>query len=189
MFKAMRIVAALGFVGVAASGGAQANTSMNFGDVTGLTVTDTIFQRASGAFVDYFFFQVSAPSLGTGILSDISVGAFLNIDNLKAEFGSDTGTIGVFDGDVASELVGTGDDIIGQKLLAPGSYFFKVTGNVNGWGLNIDGNLANGIEKGAYFFSASAAPVPEADTWAMMGLGLGLIGLQLRRRKPAELIA
>ena len=26
-------------------------------------------------------------------------------------------------------------------------------------------------------------PVPEADTWAMMALGLGLVGLRLRRNK------
>ena len=189
MFKTLRLVTALGLVGVAVSGVAQANASVDYGDVTGLTVTDTVFQRVAGTFTDYFFFQVSAPSLGTGIVSDISVGSFLNINNLKVEFGTDTGVVGLFDGDVVSDLVGSGDNIIGQQLLAPGSYFFKVTGDVNGWGLNIDGDLGNGMEKGAYFFSASAAPVPEAETWAMMGLGLGLVGLQLRRRKSAERIA
>ncbi|HNF90403.1 MAG TPA: PEPxxWA-CTERM sorting domain-containing protein, partial [Thiobacillaceae bacterium] len=30
--------------------------------------------------------------------------------------------------------------------------------------------------------------VPEAETWAMMAMGLGLVGLQLRRRKNAEKI-
>lgn len=189
MFKTMRLVAALGLVGVAASGGAQANTSVNYGNVTGLSVTDTVFQRVAGSFTDYFFFQVNTSSVGTGIVSDINAGVFLNIDNLMVEFGTDTGAVGVFDGDAVSDFVGSGDNIIGQKLLTPGSYFFKITGDVNGWGLNIDGNLANGMEKGAYFFNASAAPVPEAETWAMMGLGLGLVGLQLRRRKSAERIA
>jgi hypothetical protein len=33
-------------------------------------------------------------------------------------------------------------------------------------------------------FRANTAPVPEADTWAMMAVGVGLIGLQLRRRSP-----
>lgn len=183
------LVLALGVVGAVAASGAQANVSVDYHDVTGASVTDTVYQRVAGAFTDYFFFQVISPSMGTGIVSDINAGIFLNIDNLTVEFGSDTGAIGTFDGDVANELVGTGDNIIGQKLLAPGSYFFKITGDVNGWGLNIDGNNANGAELGAYFFSASAAPVPEAETWAMMGLGLGLVGLQLRRRKAAERIA
>lgn len=35
-------------------------------------------------------------------------------------------------------------------------------------------------------FRASAAPVPEADTWAMMAVGVGLIGLQLRRRSASS---
>lgn len=30
---------------------------------------------------------------------------------------------------------------------------------------------------------ANALPVPEADSWAMMAVGIGLIGLQLRRRR------
>jgi hypothetical protein len=32
-------------------------------------------------------------------------------------------------------------------------------------------------------FRANALPVPEADSWAMMVVGVGLIGLQLRRRR------
>ncbi|MFA9217143.1 MAG: PEP-CTERM sorting domain-containing protein, partial [Sphingomonadaceae bacterium] len=32
----------------------------------------------------------------------------------------------------------------------------------------------------------SVSAVPEADTWAMMGVGLGLIGLMGRRRKSAQ---
>lgn len=183
------LASAIGMVGALAAAGAQADTSINYGDVTGLTVTDTIYQRASGSFTDYFFFQVSGTSLGTGIVSDINTGVFLNIDNLMVEFGMDTGAIGSYEGEAVTALVGTGDYVIGQQVLGAGSYFFKITGDVSGWGLNIDGNVANGVEKGAYFFNASAAPVPEAETWAMMAMGMGLVGLQLRRRKSGERIA
>ena len=30
--------------------------------------------------------------------------------------------------------------------------------------------------------SESCPPVPEADTWAMMAVGLGLVGMRLRRK-------
>jgi len=177
---------ALSLAGLLASSGAGAGYAHNYGDVTGMTVTDTIFQRVSGLFSDYHFFQVSSPSLGTGIVQDIQLvtqlGTFLNIDNLKVEFGTDGGVVGLDGNETVTDLVGMGDNVLGQDNLAPGAYFFKITGNVTGWGLEIDGNVANGVEKGAYFFSASAAPVPEAETWAMMAMGLGLVGLQLRRK-------
>ena len=35
--------------------------------------------------------------------------------------------------------------------------------------------------------TAVCAPVPEADTWAMMALGLGTIGLVLRRKNKKSM--
>jgi hypothetical protein len=188
------LILAMSLIGVFASTGARADYSNDYADVTGMNVTETIYQHGIGAFVDYHFFQVSTTSLGTGVVSDIQVdvpgiGTFLNIDDLTVEFGTDTGMIGAFDGDMVTEVVGSGDNVLGQKILTAGSYFFKITGNTTGWGLNIDGNNANGAETGAYFFNASAAPVPEPETWAMLVAGLGLVGLQLRRRTNAGKIA
>ena len=185
---------AVALAGAFSIGSAQADYSKNYGDVTGKNVTDTIYQRGTGSFIDYHFFQVSTPSIGTGIISDIEVIFFgttwININNMEVRFGIDTGVVGEWNaGDIANELVGIGDDVAGQKLLGPGSYFFKITGDTDGWGLNIDGVAANGVENGAYFFNASAAPVPEPETWAMLLAGLGLVGLQLRRRNNAGKIA
>lgn len=43
---------------------------------------------------------------------------------------------------------------------------------------------------GVYSFAVTTAPVPETETWAMMLAGLGLVGLQLRRKgKVAKEIA
>lgn len=58
--------------------------------------------------------------------------------------------------------------------LNAGHYYYKVTGN------------GDGALGGTYVLTSA---VPEAETWAMMAMGLGLVGLQLRRRKNAEKIA
>ncbi len=186
-FKTLAL--ALGLVGSVAATGAQANISVNYGDVTGQVVADIIYERTVGAFTDLFFFEITQTSLGTGIVSDVTVGSLVNIDNLSVEFFKDTGVLGAYDGESSPDLVGSGDYVLGQDVLAPGHYFFKISGDATGMGWNIDNDLGNGTEKGAYFFSASAAPVPEPEAWAMMAMGLGLVGLQLRRRKSGERIS
>jgi len=37
--------------------------------------------------------------------------------------------------------------------------------------------------------AGATSGIPETSTWAMMLIGFGLIGLQLRRRQPAEVTA
>jgi len=57
-------------------------------------------------------------------------------------------------------------------LLGAGSYYAKVSGTTSG------------LAGGSYAFAAAA--VPEAQTWGMVGVGLAMIALRLRRRdKPA----
>ena len=34
--------------------------------------------------------------------------------------------------------------------------------------------------------NTEVSPVPEADTWAMMALGVGLVGLRLRRKQQSS---
>lgn len=60
-------------------------------------------------------------------------------------------------------------------------YYFLIKGKGTG-------TIANGL--GQYTFTMVTAPVPETETWAMMLAGLGLVGLQLRRKgKVAKEIA
>ncbi|KQQ45874.1 hypothetical protein ASF61_19705 [Duganella sp. Leaf126] len=60
--------------------------------------------------------------------------------------------------------------------LTAGSYYFQVGGLVNG---NGGGSYASDL-------NIAVAPVPEAETYAMMVAGLGLLGVVARRRKAAK---
>jgi hypothetical protein len=57
------------------------------------------------------------------------------------------------------------------------------------WGPTSGGNMylsvfgnTTGSLGGLYSGAINVSPVPEAETWAMMAAGLGLVGMQLRRR-------
>lgn len=49
-------------------------------------------------------------------------------------------------------------------------------------GVHVQGFASGG---GSESFINNISPVPEADTWAMMGAGLGLVGFMARRRRHA----
>ena len=48
------------------------------------------------------------------------------------------------------------------------------------------GNGSNGLASQQLLGVAMAAPVPEASTWAMLGLGLGMIGFMGRRKSAGQ---
>jgi len=129
-----------------------------------------------GVFEDIFTFSLSAPTSLTSVAVSHNHAPFLNLLD---------GTVLLYQGvhgdaspDTTIGSVGfggtTGDSEHSWGPLAAGNYFYVVTAN------------AMGTLGGLYTFTSA---VPEAETWAMMAMGLGLVGLQLRRRKNAEKIA
>ncbi|MBI3430912.1 MAG: PEP-CTERM sorting domain-containing protein [Hydrogenophilales bacterium] len=159
---------------------AQADTTYNMGTlsttpyVNAATVTaGSVFTLPSTGTTQYNFtdtYNFSVPNslvASTAVTVDLSLGNLsFDISNLKLDlFAGSTW--------LAGDMV-TGSSDVSVSVASPvtaGSYYFLVRGFADGIGTN----------QGIYTFTAAA--VPEADTYAMMLAGLGLIGYTVSRRK------
>jgi hypothetical protein len=120
-------------------------------------------------FTDTYNFSVGSSLVaGTAVTVNLDLGSFgFHISNLKLDLFDAANTW--LDGDIVS---GTSDDSVTVDMpLTAGNYTFKVRGFADGAGTN----------QGIYTFSAAA--VPEAETYAMMLAGLGLVGFMVSRRR------
>lgn len=147
------------------------------------TLGDLLFnvnQTGSGVdFTHYFRFTTQ------GSFSGLVAGAFVtpivfgsatiaDIAALSMGLYVDDGVIDGTDTLLASDILGSGDSALDiMQVVSAGNYYLK-----------IEGSTASGpsILGGAYSAGITVSPVPEAETWAMMAAGLGLVGMQLRRR-------
>ena len=148
------------------------STTTNLGDLTGLAanIGNSFGSAAYGSsFSDLYTFDLStvSQSVGTTVTIDLSVGPLnFQLSNMVIQLTDSTGATtyamdNTMDASKALQLSAT---------LASGTgYRFLVTGDVTG---NIGG---------AYGGVLQAAPIPEADAYAMMLAGLGLVGFMARR--------
>ena len=166
---------------LAAAGGAQAS-AINLG---GVSQGDYGFGRAINfgeTFTDYVNFTLSDSAEVSSFIKsfDMSIFGFdlIGIDNFSTGL-EKLGTGGGYTS-IASL---TSNPASFDDLLAPGTYRFSVAGT------------ASGFFGGLYRGTLHVAAVPEADTWVMLLMGLGLVGYQLRRKQrsleqgPATLAA
>lgn len=145
-------------------GAAQsANSSYDIGTL-GATLFNNTFTVTPGTFPNIFFdkqiFDLNGPlpSLVQGNIKEFQFGSLLDIANGMF-------SLGVFDSSNTQIADSNVDPLIFQGTLNPGNdYYFGVLG------------MTTGSAGGAYSLSAIAQPIPEAETWAMMVAGLGLLG-------------
>ncbi|MBI5750765.1 MAG: PEP-CTERM sorting domain-containing protein [Hydrogenophilales bacterium] len=170
LWKKMAVLM-LALSGVGASAGAWATDyTFNVGTlVSGTPYTQVVnhvlpAEPVGTTFMDIFNFQIGSVTGASSIAVNLNLVPFLNIDNLQLGLYSEQNALW-------SGLVGSGVTL-SSYLLTNTNYYLKITGTTSG------------TLGGAYTTAISA--VPEAESWAMMLAGLGLVGFALRRNNRRQ---
>jgi hypothetical protein len=164
--------------GLFASGVAAADETitLNSGGVGIFGITHT----AGDVFADTFLFSLTPEMTGWAAGS-----AAVGITNLNGVFtpNLDITNIVFFSevGGVRTELATTFNDGEGitfypSSALAAGNYGFTVTGTVTA-----------DVQAASYAGNLSVSPVPEPATYAMLGVGIGLLAFTARRKTNNKL--
>ncbi|MEW6676726.1 MAG: FxDxF family PEP-CTERM protein [Pseudomonadota bacterium] len=124
------------------------------------------FQNLTGTgvyFEDIWNLDFSTAAQVAGLVADRQIGSAYNISGFMVNL----------DGSGWVSVPGDLFDSVGT--VSAGMHTLAVKGT------------ADGTYGGAYLLSLTAVPVPEAETWAMILAGLGLVGLRVRKQmKSAE---
>jgi hypothetical protein len=134
-------------------------------------------------FYDEFLFSIQTNTVDS-ITSTINLGSLFGIDNLQTRLYTGTvTTTGTPDGllqgwSTAITISGTGYSgtmaVISPITLNAGNYVLEVRGDVVG------------TAGGSYAGVLNIAPIPEPGEWALMLIGLGMIGFVATRRKDND---
>lgn len=126
---------------------------------------------AQDTFADKIAFSITTKSIvGADVTSTAPIAVGLNLTGFKLYSSSGALVYNV----PTYALTGATDLWKLPKLtLSAGSYYLEIDGKINA------------ASTGSYSGNISLKAVPEADTYAMMLAGLGLVGFVARRRKQA----
>jgi hypothetical protein len=147
-------------------------SNFNKGTITNSAVLiGSVFTVPGDSFIDNWNFTIAPTEQFAAIAADI--------DNLSAfEISPSSFGAKLIGSSQTWNAVKVGDTIrFDSMVLAPGNYDLQIFGTIVG---TIGGAYAGTI-------SAFAVPVPEPETYAMMLVGLGMMGFMVRRRKEEQI--
>ena len=144
---------------------AQAAT-FNIGSLPIAPAVYTNTSNVSGSFSDIYNFVFSAlGATASGSAVSINISPILSIENVNVSIFDSANTL------IASGPLGSSSVIFDIALIPGASYFYSVTGT------------AVGQSGGFYSFLASAAPIPEPGTYALMLGGMAVVAFMVKRRR------
>lgn len=130
---------------------------------------------AKADFADKFSFTVNTKSLLAADVTSTAASASVGLDLTAFAVYTSTGTLLYSGVQKSSGRVDNWKLNTSNLVLDAGSYYVQVLGKINSAGA---GSLSGNI-------SLKALAVPEAETYAMLLAGLGLVGFVARRNKRA----
>ncbi|WEF35185.1 FxDxF family PEP-CTERM protein [Pseudoduganella chitinolytica] len=165
--------------GLLASGVAVADETLTF-DSAG-NATFGITHDAMGSFTDTFLFSVD-PATQAWISGTAVVGKTY-ID------GARLANYGITDITFFADVGGVRTNLETSFTTDGGIEFYPVEGlSAGNYGFTVSGNVLNGAAGGSYAGTLNvAAPVPEPATYAMLGVGIGLLAFTARRKTNNKL--
>ena len=148
-------------------------TTYNYGTLTApnLYYGSHIINGTGVSFTDYYTFNINTPLTSGGAVNNVAQYTFYDITNLGVKLYAGLVGSGTLVYDLATNPNSTPNYMTGSGTYAVGDYYYEVKG------------LTTGSVGGNYTFTANTLPVPEPETYAMLMVGLGLIGTIVRRRR------
>jgi hypothetical protein len=171
--KALLGLLLAGFTGTAAAVGPS-----DLGNLSGQTVSIGNSFVAGAAFSDKYTFDIlpASATVGTAVTINLDIPQFAGqefaIENFAVAFEDSLGAT------IVSDVQTSATDYmlsVFASLPAANDYTFVVSGNVTG---TLGGSYGGVLQ-------AVPAPVPEAEAYAMLLVGLGLVGVMVSRRRMA----
>jgi len=156
-------------VSLATSAFAASATTFAIGTLPIAPLVYSNTKAVTGAFEDLYTFMFPASgATASGSAVSINIDPILSITNIQVSLFTNANSF------VASGPVGNSSVVFNTALIPGNSYYYKLTGTATGTG------------GGTYSFLASAAPVPEPATYALMAMGVGVIGFLANRRRKVQ---
>lgn len=128
-------------------------------------------------FSHFLNFTITQDLYAGSTITELSLRDVIDITNLEAAIFQGTCVNNVCTGGsiAYTDYISAGSHLTLDSTFAAGDYYVRVTGNIPA-----------AASLGKYTLAATTLPVPEPETWTMLLVGMGLLGLRVRQNARAS---